>query len=99
MHKTAITSINCYKNHIKGWRENSENAIIYDTIKRIQPCTGRMIQKETGIEIGDVARSLNNLWYKLKPAPIQISHKAHCPISGVGVKFYHINSGQISMEL
>ena len=27
-----------------------------------------MIQKETGIEIGDVARSLNNLWYKLKPA-------------------------------
>ena len=97
--KTAETSINCYKNHIKGWRENSENAIIYDTIKRIQPCTGRMIQKETGIEIGDVARSLNNLWSKLVPPPIQISHKAHCPISGVRVKFYHIANGQISMNL
>lgn len=98
-HKTSDTSINCYFDHVKGFKENSENAIIYDTIKRIQPCTGRMIQKETGIEISDIARSLNNLWYKLRPAPIQISHKAHCPISGVIVKFYHINGAQLSMNL
>lgn len=97
--KTSDTSINCYHDHIKGWRETSENKIIYDTIKRIQPCTGRMIQKETGIEIGDVARSLNNLWFKLRPAPIHISHKAHCPISGVRVKFYHIAKSQLSLEL
>ena len=98
-HKTAITSINCYKNHIKGWRENSQNAIIYDTIKRIQPCSGRMIQKETGMEINNIARSLNNLWYKLKPAPIHISHTGKCPVSGITVKFYHIANGKISMNL
>lgn len=97
--KVAETSINCYKNHVKGWKENSENSIIYNTIKRIQPCTGRMIQKETGIEIGDIARSLNNLWYKLKPAPIQKSHKGHCPITGIEVQFYHINGAQLKMEL
>lgn len=98
-HKTAITSINCYKNHVKGWKESSENSIIYKALKRIQPASGRMLSKETGIENSDVARSLNNLWYKLKPAPIQISHKGKCPVSGVRVKFYHINSGQLSMEL
>ena len=97
--KVAETSINCYKNHIKGWRENSENAIIFKTIERIQPCTGRMIQKETGIEISDIARSLNNLWSKLVPPPIQISHTGKCKITGIVVKYYHINSGQISMEL
>ena len=98
-HKTAITSINCYKNHIKGWRENSENAIIYDTIKRIQPCSGRMIQKETGMEINNIARSLNNLWFKLRPAPIQKSHRGHCPVTGVEVQFYHISKAQLSLQL
>ena len=97
--KMSDTSVNCYFDHVKGFKENGEDQRIYETIKRIQPCTGRMIQRETGIEIGDVARSLNNLWYKLKPAPIQISHKAHCPISGVRVKFYHIANGQISLNL
>ena len=95
--KTAQTSINCYKNHVKGWRETSENKIIYEAIKRIQPCTGRMLAKETGIENSDVSRSLNNLWYKLKPAPIQISHKAYCPITGVKVKFYCIDGAQTNL--
>ena len=98
-HKTAITSINCYKNHIKGWRENSENAIIYEALQRIQPATGRMLSKETGIENSDVARSLNNLWSKLVPPPIHISHTGKCPVSGITVKFYHIANGQISLNL
>ena len=98
-HKTAITSINCYKNHVKGWKESSENAIIYEALQRIQPASGRMLSKETGIENSDVARSLNNLWYKLKPAPIQKSHKGHCPITGIEVQFYHINGAQLTMEL
>ena len=98
-HKTAITSINCYKNHIKGWRENSENAIIYEALQRIQPATGRMLSKETGIENSDVARSLNNLWSKLVPPPIQISHTGKCKITGIVVKYYHINGAQLKMEL
>jgi len=98
-HKTSDTSINCYHDHISGWRENSENKIIYEAIKRIQPCTCRMLSRETGIENSDVARSLNNLWDKLKPPPIQKSHRGHCPITGVEVQFYHINGAQLKMGL
>lgn len=97
-HQTAETSINCYHDHVKGFKEKTENKIIYDTIKRIQPCTGRMIQKETGIEIGDIARSLNNLWDKLRPAPIQIIHKRKsCPITGISVKWYGVNNCQTKL--
>ena len=98
-HKTAITSINCYKNHVKGFKENGEDKIIYEALQRIQPASGRMLSKETGIENSDVARSLNNLWAKLVPPPIHISHTGKCPVSGITVKFYHIANGQISLEL
>ena len=97
--KMSDTSVNCYFDHVKGFKENGEDKIIYEALQRIQPATDRMLSKETGIENSDVARSLNNLWYKLKPAPIQKSHKGHCPITGIEVQFYHINSGQLSMEL
>ena len=93
------TSVNCYFDHVKGFKEHGEDQRVYETIKRIQPCTERMIKKETGIEISDIARSLNNLWDRLKPPPIQKSHKGHCPITGIEVQFYFINQGQISMEL
>lgn len=97
--KVSETSRNCYFDHVKGFKENSQNFIIFNTIKRIQPCTGRMIQKKTGIEISDVARSLNNLWAKLVPPPIQISHTGKCKITGIVVKYYHINGAQLKMEL
>lgn len=99
IHKTAQTSINCYHDHVKGWHENSQNSIIYYVIKEIQPCSGGMISKKTGIDKSDVARSLNNLWYKLRPAPIQKSHKGKCPVSGITVQFYFINQAQTALEL
>ncbi len=95
--KMSNTSVNCYFDHVKGFKENGEDQRVYEAIKRIQPCTGRMIQKETGIENSDVARSLNNLWSKLKPAPIQIAFKDHCPITGVKVKFYCIDGAQTNL--
>ena len=98
-HKTATTSINCYKNHVKGFKENGEDQRIYETIKRIQPCTCRQLSRETGIENSDVARSLNNLWDRLKPPPIQKSHKGHCPVTGIEVQFYHISKAQLSLQL
>ena len=97
--KVAETSRNCYKNHVKGFKENSENKIIYEALQRIQPATGRMLSKETGIENSDVARSLNNLWDRLKPPPIQKSHRGHCPVTGIEVQFYYISKAQLSLEL
>ena len=97
--KMSDTSVNCYFDHVKGFKENGEDKIIYEALQRIQPATGRMLSKETGIENSDVARSLNNLWDRLKPPPIQKSHRGHCPVTGVEVQFYFINQGQISMEL
>lgn len=98
-HQTAETSINCYHDHVKGFKENSENKKIYEALKRIQPASCRMLSKDTGIENSDCARSLNNLWYGLKPPPIQKSHKGKCPVSGITVQFYHIQNGQISLQL
>lgn len=99
IHKTAQTSINCYRDHVKGFKENGEDEKIYEALKRIQPASCRMLSKDTGIENSDVARSLNNLWHGLKPPPIQISHRGKCPISGITVKFYFINQAQTTLEL
>ena len=93
---TAETSINCYHDVIKGQRENSEDNRILQALLKIQPATGRMLARETGIENSNVARSLNNLWKKRKR--IYESHRGSCPITGVRVKFYRANNGQLNLN-
>jgi len=93
--KVSVTSRNCYHDFIKGQKETSEDNRILQALLKIQPATGRMLARETGIENSSAARSLNNLWSKAKR--IFISHKAPCPITGVWVKWYRANNGQLQM--
>src|SRR3990167_7661875 len=93
----AKTSINCYHDHIKGQKENSEDNRILQALLKLQPATGRMLARETGIENSAVARSLNSLWDKYKR--IFVAHKGICPITGVRVKFYRANNGQLNLNL
>lgn len=56
------TSIHSYHTEIKGKKEDSQDNIILNVIKEHGPCTARMIQDKTRMEINCVSRSLNNLW-------------------------------------
>lgn len=95
----AETSRNCYFNHVKGFKENGENKIIFEALRLIQPATCRQLAIATGIENSATARTLNNLWFKLTPPPIHVSHTGTCPISGKTVKFYEVSDRQLSMDL
>ena|SRR3990167_1954855 len=94
--KVSVTSRNCYHDYIKGQKETSEDNRILQALLKIQPATCRMLSRATGIENSNSARSLNNLWYKAKR--ITISHKAPCLVTGVTVKWYRANNGQMKME-
>ena len=97
MHNTASTSIENYHFKIKGEHEDKENEIILDAVKKLQPCTGRMIWKYLNgiIENSSVARSLNNL---KKKEVIVSPFKDKCQITDIKAQYYTlIEQGQTLM--
>ena len=94
--KVSTTSVNCYHDYIKGQKENSEDNRILQALLKMQPATCRMLSRATGIENSATARSLNNLWDEKER--IYFSHHGKCPITGVWVKWYRANNGQLQID-
>ncbi len=94
----ASTSIDNYHSRIKGEHENSQDIIIFDAVKVLKCCTGRMIGRHINgsIENSSVVRSLNNL---KKQNKITSPYKNNCPITGITVQWYTAiqEQGQIQM--
>lgn len=90
MKQVADTSIHNYHLNIKGEHENAQDEIVFEAVKKISPCTGRMIFRYLNgkIENSSVARSLNNL--KKKHKKIICSFKDNCQITGVKAQYYTI---------
>lgn len=96
MRNTAITSIINYHNHIKGSHEDGQDKTILEAIKKIQPCSGRMIERYLNykIENSSIARSLNNL---KKENKIESTSKEYCKVTGKLVQFYRILDPQLTL--
>lgn len=86
------TSIHNYHNEIRGKKENSQDQIILKAIEKLGPSTCRMIQKETGLEINVVSRSINNLWSGKNGRNVKIKSFGNscCPITGRLAKVYSL---------
>jgi hypothetical protein len=61
--------------------------VVYDAIWKLQPCTDRMICKDTGLEINTETERRNEL---LGRGYIKESYKALCPITGHNAIFWII---------
>jgi hypothetical protein len=92
----APTSIAIYHNKIKGSHENSQDALMYEAIKKIQPCTARQVYNHIhcSIEIGSVVRSINNLKRKQL---IEVATIKPCPISGNRCQHYQLLTWQTKL--
>jgi len=97
MHNTASTSIENYHFKIKGEHEDKENERVLDAVKRLQPCTGRVIWQSLNKEIenSSIARCLNNL---KKGNKIISPYSDKCPVTGVKVQWYvTVDNGQTKL--
>jgi hypothetical protein len=83
--KVNPNSSKVYHEEIKGAKENSQDKVILKAIRTCQPCTYRMIQKVTNMEVNVLSRSLNNC---KKKEWIEVYFSANCPITGRKASHY-----------
>jgi hypothetical protein len=91
----AQTSKENYHSHIKGKKENTENEIVLNAIRKLQPCTGRMISQYTEIENSSVARSLNNL---KKANEIEVYYSAKCRVTKKKAQYYKLYEPKVTED-
>lgn len=87
--KTQVqdTSINCYHKVIEGGYEASQNAKVYDMLKRFETATGRMISFKTGLESNVVGRCLNAME---KQGIIERAFRQKCQISKIEAWYWQL---------
>ncbi len=85
----ADTSIRAYKELLKTGQLVREKDLALTTIEENQPVTSRGISYLTGIEIGNITRSIYNLVNTTEPK-IRVCQKAKCPTTGKTVKWYSL---------
>jgi transcription initiation factor IIE alpha subunit len=81
------TSIDCYHKVVEGEYEASQNAKVYDQIKKFGTMSGGMIAFNLDMETNAVGRSLNSL---NKEGVIERAFKDKCQISKINVWYWQI---------
>jgi hypothetical protein len=78
-------SVKVYFEEIKGAKEDNQDKVILKAIRTCQPCTYRMIQQVTNMEVNVLSRSLNNC---KKKEWVEVYFSANCPVTGRKASHY-----------
>jgi predicted transcriptional regulator len=93
IHNTADTSIQAYTEVKASGQIAKEKTAVLGAIRKLQPCTSRMLASSLGIERTNITRSLNDLENKNKL--VKKAYKDICGTTGKTVYYYAMIDWQL----
>lgn len=88
-HRTAETSIQAFIDLNRSGQRKGETVEVFRALRAIQPCTRRMLNRETGIELTNLCRVLFDIVNTQDPLA-KIAFVRKCPITNKKVSWYSL---------